>query len=258
MLACSSQRNQQLNLTKGVVEMPPLLESESERAKGFQSFQKIVQKAFDKGAPKEKKIEGDSHAVKIRTTPVVWGVPCDEVMFSKFFVYFVKHANFMPWDSWATTEGTYLGKARNEIHGRDVRKNTKVPYLMMLDSDIVFPPNLLETLMAHDLPIVGGWYKDKHAADHQPTVYDFLEDTPDGVSHWKYRNDPGEGLEKVDAMGAGCWLMKREVAEALGEEPYETFGGGEDMKLCRKLMKLGIPLHVDWSINLAHVGVFHV
>ena len=29
----------------------------------------------------------------------------------------------------------------------------------------------------------------------------------------------------------------------------------EDFKLCRRLMELGIPLHVDWSINCAHLGV---
>lgn len=127
---------------------------------------------------------------------------------------------------------------------------------MMLDSDIVFPPNMVETLMAYNLPIVGGWYRDKHAVDHHPCVYNFVE-KKDDVDYWKHRNVPGTGLEKVDAMGAGCWLMKREVAEALGEEPYETFGGGEDMKLCNRLMELNIPLHVDWSLNLAHVGVFH-
>ena len=227
-------------------------------AKRFVTFEKLVQRAFQRGAPKEKTVDGEKHLVQIRNTPVCWGVPCDEVMFAKFFVYFVKHANFMPWDSWATTEGTYIGKARNSIHKRFVEKSSGVPYLMMLDSDIVFPPQLVESLMAHKLPIVGGWYKDKHAEDHHPAVYDYIEDTPDGVSHWKHRNEPGQGLEKVDAMGAGCWLMTREVAEALGPEPYETFGGGEDMKLCRKLMELDIPLHVDWSLNLAHLGVFHV
>lgn len=226
-------------------------------AKNFVSFKDLANRAFSKGAPQSKTIDGNTTPVKIRTTPVVWGVPCDEVMFSKFFVYFVKHANFMPWDSWATTEGTYLGKARNEIHQRYVAKNKGVPYLMMLDSDIVFPPNLLETLMAHKLPIVGGWYKDKHAAEHHPCVYNFVENK-NGVDYWKHRDEPGTGLEKVDAMGAGCWLMTREVAEALGEEPYETFGGGEDMKLCKRLMELGIPLHVDWSVNLAHIGIFHV
>src|SRR5688572_5141467 len=154
-------------------------------------FDELAQRAFERGAPQEKTIDDQSRKVMIRATPVTWGVPYDEVMFSKFMIYFVKHAGFMPWDSWATTEGTYLGQARNEIHGRFVRSHTGVPYLMMLDSDIVFPENLLHSLMAHDLPIVGGWYKDKKSADHHPCVYDYLEDTPDGVSHWKHRDTPG-------------------------------------------------------------------
>lgn len=226
-------------------------------AKGFVTFQKMVQRAFQKGAPKERTIDSETHPVKIRTTPVAWGVPCDEVMFSKFFVYFVKHAGFMPWDSWITTEGTYIGKARNEIHSRYYKKSATLPYLMMLDSDIVFPPQLLERLMVHKVPIVGGWYKDKKSETHHPAVYDFIEEK-DGVDYWKHRDVPGSGLERVQGMGAGCWLMTREVAVALGENPYELHGGGEDMKLCKKLMDLGIPLYVDWSLNLAHVGVFHV
>lgn len=235
-------------------------------SKNFQTFSKIVQRAFARGAPKEKTIDGDKHPVRIRTTPVCWGVPFDEVNFSKFTIYFVKHAGFMPWDSWATTEGTYIGQARNKIHSRYVEKSKPVPFLMMLDSDIVFPPQLVETLMAHKLPIVGGWYKDKKVVNpdapnpetvYHPAVYDYAEDR-DGVTYWRHREQPGEGIERVDGMGAGCWLMTREVAEALGPEPYEAFGGGEDMKLCKKLMDLGIPLHVDWSLNLAHIGVFHV
>lgn len=160
----------------------------------------------------------------------------------------------MPFDKFSTSEGTYLQKARNDIHNKFLK--SQYPYLMMLDSDILFPPKMLETLMKHDLPIVGGWYKDKKAEDHHPCVYDFVEDKEE-FSVFRHRKEAGEGLEMVDATGAGCWLMKREAAEALGEDPYghKIAGGGEDMILCRRLMELGIPLHVDWNLNCAHLGV---
>lgn len=233
-------------------------------AKGFQtfkkkfvSFDKLAQVAFQAGAPREKFVEGEKHPVKIRTTPVTWGIPTDEIGFSKFWLRFVTTANPMPWDGYATSNGTYLEKARNQIHNNFLKSST--PYLMMLDSDILFPPDMLERLMAHKLPIVGGWYRDKNADDHHPVVYDFVEDK-EGMAIFRHRKQPGEGLEKVDGMGAGCWLMTREVAEALGEDPYghNIAGGGEDMKLCRRLLELDIPLHVDWSINCAHVGVGYV
>ncbi len=206
--------------------------------KGFPSFKKKV-----------------TPIAEFRKTPVIWGIPCDELSYSKFWIRFVGTANIMPFDGFAFSEGTYLEKARNMIHEKFLKSNAK--YLMMLDSDVLFPPNMLETLMAHNLPIVGGWYRDKKAEDHHPAVYDFVEDRNDGVAIFRHRKEPGTGLEKVSAMGAGCWLMTREVAEALGEEPYgkNIAGGGEDMKLCRRLMELNIPLHVNWSLNCAHLGV---
>lgn len=183
----------------------------------------------------------------------MWGIPCDELGFSKFWIRFVGTAGMMPWDWISAPEGTYLEKARNQIHDDFLKSN--LPYLMMLDSDILFPPKMLQTLMNHKLPIVGGWYKDKNAVDHHPVVYDFVEEE-EGVSVFRHRKEPGAGVERVDATGAGCWLMTRETALALGEEPYgkNIAGGGEDMKLCRRLMELNIPLHVDWSLNCAHLG----
>jgi hypothetical protein len=174
-------------------------------------------------------------------------------MFSKFLVNFEKHSKQMPWDDFIFSEGAIVAKARNLIHSTYLKDSTAFR-LMMLDSDILFPPTMLETLLAHNLPIVGGWYRDKKADDHHPVVFDFVEEK-DGVNYWHSRKVPGTGLEKVDGMGAGCWLMHRDVAEALGNEPYDMNAGGEDMGLCRKLMKLEIPLYVDWSINCAHAGV---
>lgn len=189
-----------------------------------------------------------------RKTPVVWGIPCDELGFSKFWIQFVGTAGLMPFDRFATAEGTYLQKARNDIHNKFLE--TQSQYLVMLDSDIIFPPKMLETLMAHNLPVVGGWYRDKKASDHHPVVYDFVKDEKD-FSVFRHHKEVGQGLEKIDAIGMGCILMNRDTAEKLGQDPYghKIAGGGEDFIMCRKLMELGIPLHVDWSLNCAHLGV---
>ena len=233
----------------------------------MKNFQKKIDRFIKQnlsGVNKEKtvayhadgQVTTEDKPVVIRKTPIFWGVPCDEVSFTDFWIRFVEYGDKMPWDNFAASKGTYLPKARNFIHNGFLESNSQ--YLMMLDSDILFPPHLVEMLMRHNLPIVGGWYRDKNAKDHHPTIYDFLHDDENGVAYWKHRTHAGEGLEKVDGMGAGCWLMKREVAEALGKDPYDMLTGGEDLVLSRKLMKLGIPLHVDWGINCAHVGVRYV
>lgn len=192
--------------------------------------------------------------IELRKTPVTWGIPFDELMFSKFMIYFEKNSYRMPWDGFISSQGTLVHIARNRIHKEFLRDGN--PYLMMLDSDIIFPEKMVERLLAHNLPVVGGWYKNKDIKNLHPTIYDYSHTDEKGVFVWKHRDEAGAGLEKVDGMGLGCVLMRRDVAEKLGEEPYaNSEQGGEDLVLCRKLHDLGIPLHVDWSINCAHVGV---
>lgn len=196
----------------------------------------------------------DRPTLSLRETPVMWGVPMDEIMYSKFFTIWVRHSGYMPWDSFATTESTYLPNARNEIHNQFLK--SEFPYLMMLDSDIMFPPDMLEKLMEHDKSIIGGWYRNKHKfTPPHPIVYDFVSVSENGTVNWRHRDEPQKGVEKVDGMGAGCWLMKYETAAQLGESPYDMAGGTEDLKLSKKLMDLGIPLYVDWNIPCAHLGV---
>ena len=195
---------------------------------------------------------------RIRAIPVCWGIPMDEVMFSKWFVNFVR-MTAMPWDSFVTTESTYLPDARNDVHTTFLN-DTDAPYLMMLDSDVLPPPNIVEILMSHNKHIVGGWYKNKNmraSIDHHPIIYDFYSESETELN-WAHRKEPGVGLEKVDGMGAGCWLMSRELAEALGEEPYDMERGTEDLVLCKKIMDLGYDMWVDWDVPCAHMGVFWV
>lgn len=190
---------------------------------------------------------------RIRATPICWGIPMDEVMFSKWFVNFLRLSS-MPWDSISTTESTYLPSARNDIHNTYLT-DTDAPYLMMLDSDVLPPPNIVEILMSHEKHIVGGWYKNKSLRKGpHPIVYDFHKETEKELQ-WINRAEPGSGLEKVDGMGAGCWLMSRELAEALGENPYSMERGTEDLVLCKKIMDLGYEMWVDWDMSCAHMGV---
>jgi len=189
----------------------------------------------------------------LRTTPVCWGIPCDEVMYSKFFVTFNRQG-VMPWDEFTTTEATYLPEARNTIHNKYL-EDASSPYLMMMDSDILAPPGIVDSLLKHDKHLVGGWYKNKNSfVEAHPIVYDFHSESS-ARNNFVARREPGEGLEKVDGMGAGCWLMSRKLAEALGENPYSMEKGGEDLWLSKKVRDLGYEMWCDWDLALAHMGV---
>jgi GT2 family glycosyltransferase len=178
------------------------------------------------------------------------------MVFSKFFTNFI-FLKQMPWDSYGSTESTYLPSARNEIH-RGYVEDMDAPYLMMLDSDVLPPPNLIETLLSHDKALVGGWYRNKRKPKPpHPIVYDFVEEDAGGLQ-FRHREEAGEGLEKVDGMGAGCWLMRRDLAEALGPKPYSMHKATEDLVLCRKITELGYDIWVDWNMACAHISVDYV
>ena len=212
--------------------------------------------------PKERTVinhqPGVSTTVNVRTPvilrphPVAWAIPTDEVLFARFFTNFLQ-LRMMPWDDLYTAGSTYLPDARNILHKFFVEES-KSPHLLMLDSDVLPPPDFLMRLLEHDKPMVGGWYR-KKGDPYPPCVYDYVNTTEDGVNHWRGRTEAGRGLEQVDGAGAGCWLMRRDVAVALGPKPYSMSEGGEDMTLCRKVTALGFPMFIDWSVACAHCGV---
>src|SRR3990167_1312731 len=230
----------------------------------------VLNEARDKIPPQSEHrqlVSGTEHEhktmMKLRTTPITWGIPMDELMFGKFFTNFL-HLNMMPWDSVITTESTYLPDARNYIHNVFLEKFT-TSHLFMLDSDVMPPPDIVTDLLRHNLPVVAGYYRKKETFQiknengdveyiARPVVYDWLEER-DGHYWFHNRMEAGMGLEAVDGIGMGGVLMSHEVAEKLGNKPYDMQGGGEDLVLCKKLMDLNIPIHVDWSLACAHCGV---
>ena len=203
----------------------------------------------------------------IRTKPVTIGIPLDEIVFSKFFVNF-ELLDKMPWDNMITTTSTYLPDARNKVHNFFLNDD-KAEHLFMLDSDVLPPPKIIATLLAHKKDMVGGYYvkKEKYPVKNaageieivqRPVVYDHYGHQ-EGVIQYVQRRFPGEGLEEVAAAGAGCWLMSRKLAEALGESPYNMGDGtGEDLDLCKKITVAGFPMFVDWNMRCAHVGTWFV
>jgi hypothetical protein len=88
-------------------------------------------------------------------------------------------------------------------------------------------------------------------------VYDWAEER-DGHYWFSCRIEPGKGIEKIGGIGAGCLMMKRDLAVKLGPRPYDMTMGGEDLVLCKKIKDLGTDIFVDWSLACAHVGVSYV
>lgn len=202
-------------------------------------------------------------ALQIRTQAIAIGIPFDELAFSQFTVNLLG-LHLMPWDNPITTMSTYLPMARNQIHDIFIENKDQGTHLLMLDSDVLPPPDCINKLLMHKKPMVGGYYckKEKYPIKQldgtvtvvqRPVVYDYDKEKDGYVQRFA----PGTGLERVGGAGAGCWLMSREVAEAIGKSPYGQ-DAGEDLILCDKVRQAGFELWIDWTVRCAHTGVFWV
>lgn len=120
------------------------------------------------------------------------------------------------------------GAEAREYFAREVLASSH-SWILYLDGDMLYPPNLLERLRCHGLPCVSGHYVRRKEGLILPIWY---EDDPE--FHWPmmpFRGTPQQGrMYRLGATGFGCWLIHRCVFEAV--EPLlkgEAFVWQDDM-----------------------------
>ena len=202
--------------------------------------------------------------VVLRTTPVTWAIPFDEVCFSKAWKsQFMMRA--MPWDAAMFCEHTYLAEARKTIHNQFIASHP-TDWMLMLDSDVACPPDYIVRLLEHhkadpSRKCLAGWYRVK-SEPFYPVVYNFKGDKNTTrnvpVSWWQHlevSDMQGTELMEVDGAGAGAWLVHWDVLNKIGPDPFDMHSGGEDLQLCRLITEAGYKMFIDPTLKLAHVGV---
>lgn len=138
--------------------------------------------------------------------------------------------------------------------------NPDFTHMLMVDSDIMFEPDALDKLVAARKPIVGGLYFGMNTDNWKPfpTAMKVFEDE----QYHPHDNLPQTGTVKVDAIGMGFTLIKREVVEAIGCDetrllPFaETLIGdravGEDIAFCARAKEKGFQTWVSIDTRVYH------
>lgn len=131
-------------------------------------------------------------------------------------------------------------------------------WILMLDTDHVFAPDLLERLLrvarAENLQFVSGIYQYKFPPHHP--VAGVIDDK--GQIQQLLDWNPGKPLIDVSVVGGGCMLIYREVFDRirreLHQEPFTIIPGlSEDYSFCMRLHKLGIRVPLAVNIECHHV-----
>lgn len=130
----------------------------------------------------------------------------------------------------------------------------------MVDTDMTFLPDTLNRLLEVNEPIVGALTFGSNSEGSFPVLHRMTESGMERITNY-----PEDELFEVDATGAACLLVNRDVFEKLranddGLYPWfqegRTLHGrevGEDVAFCLKAREQGLPIHVHTGIPTGHV-----
>lgn len=139
-------------------------------------------------------------------------------------------------------------------------------WLWFVDTDIGFPPTMLENMLAlagPERPVITAIYlavvdgepdgMGGYGADVHPAVYEFnQQDQVVEIVRWP-QPLPDDQLIKVGACGAGMLLIARDVLDRVGPDPFDRIGAlGEDLSFCFRLRELNIPIHAHTGLITTH------
>ena len=134
-------------------------------------------------------------------------------------------------------------------------------YVLWLDSDVVFPPDLMERLMEdiQGKDMVTAVYHARKPP-FRPVIWKIIRTglLPENAQVEQYDDYPEDGLFEIEGCGFGAVLMKTGVIRDVAETFHQTFGPipgmGEDLSFCIRARNCGYKIWCDPSLQIGHKG----
>lgn len=156
--------------------------------------------------------------------------------------------------------------ARNELCRKFLDEDNG-DYLLFLDADMKHPEMLPHRLLSHGQAIVTGRYQLRKS----PFLTVAMQKVGDGPHDYKAvdKCGPVRGLMPIDAAGAGCLLIRRDVLQTmrarLGDNWFQYQIGksglrdvSEDMWFFEQAKACGYQAYLDADAVCSHIGQFEI
>lgn len=155
--------------------------------------------------------------------------------------------------------GSLINFSRDKLAGKAL--GAGADYILWLDSDMVFEPDLLIRLMAdiRGRDLVTGIYHYRKPP-YRPVIWEQFrhQDANGEKAINQYLDYPKDRLFKVEACGFGGCLMRTSMIEPIVARFQALFeplkACGEDMSFCSRATACGFQMWADPAIQLGHRG----
>ncbi len=178
------------------------------------------------------------------------GIPTATQYFHQKFVQSLMALQYPPnTDAFhSIVTGYQLPFARNRIVEEALKNESD--YVLFIDADMIFPPDLLTRLLAHNKDIVNA-LAFRRTSPHYPCIFKW-----DNVNKCYQTMSYMSGLLEVDACGMNNMLINTDVFRKL-KKPWYYYRDNifsSDLTFCENAKKAGYSVHVDTDQKMGHIG----
>ena len=148
-------------------------------------------------------------------------------------------------------------KSRNDL--ADIAVQEGADYVLWLDSDMVFPTDLLIDLLAdmegRDIVTTVCHMR---RPPFRPVLYSKLRAgmSPKDNEYAHFDDYPRDRIFEVEGCGMACTMMRTDVLKTVAEKCHEWFaplpGYGEDLAFCIRARECGFKIHCDPKLQIGH------
>ena len=197
-------------------------------------------------------------AERMENMKTVIAIPCMETVQTEF-VRSLVNMRYVGEVQFIFTECSLVYQARTALCG--MAMEAKADYVLWLDSDVVFQPDLMEKLMEdiQGKDMVTAVYHGRRAP-FRPVIYKTITPglLPMNIKVEQYNEYPMDGLFEIEGCGFGAVLMKTGVIRDVAETFHQTFGPipglGEDLSFCVRARSCGYKIWCDPQLQIGHKG----
>jgi len=189
---------------------------------------------------------------------ILVAVPCKDMMYSHFAYCLQELVEYHARRNVETVVefnmGTLIGSQREKL--ADKALEIGATHILWLDSDMMFPKTICETLLSHDLDFVACNYSTRALPTRSVA---FAQ-----VGEWEsFIGKDETGLISIAGVGLGCALIKTAMLDDIPKPwfpiTYNVDSNdylGEDMNFCQKIIESGyvVAIDCDASREVYHIG----